>query len=78
MGFLFCVFIVFLAVSLPILITKLESAVFSDERVKRELKKDGLSDKDAAMVLELLKPKVGQSGLPAWESKKRNLRKEEL
>lgn len=77
-GFLFVIWLAIFVGFIPILIIKIENAIFSDERVFKELKKDGLSDKDANKVLEMLKPKVGQPGLPAWESKKRNLRKDEI
>jgi hypothetical protein len=54
-------------------------AVFSDERVYNHLKyKEKLSHEDAMKVIDKLKPKVGEPGLPSWESKKRNLKKEEM
>lgn len=77
-GFIFVVLVVILAGVIPVFIVKIENSGFSNERVFKELKKDGLSNKDAKEVLDMLKPKVGQPGLPAWESKKRNLTKEEL
>lgn len=53
-------------------------AVFSDERVYTQLRyKEKLSHEDTMKVIDRLKPKVGESGLPAWESKKRNLKEEE-
>ena len=53
-------------------------SIFSDEMIFKDCIRNGLTEAQAKVVVDRLKPKVGEVGLPAWESKKRNLKEDEL